>query len=385
MTQCPDCGVDCSEDQESCPSCGATLVGDNRKKEDQEILAKDHWTQNNPKSVNVAPERKNTASPIDKTEQLTYLGDSRPNIGERKIPRTTPRKIVGGATLMGHSPVETSKETAPIPLVNREVSISPTPPETNDDGGIQEKSDIVKTNVKQVALDETPLFVKATKEPGSRAHGQVPILGADLQGAKTRVRLDSELNLSLWLGISSIILILTWFIPSIWGETVVLPAHLIKSAHGIDLVALLVQPTCGALLLALLIAQLRFSIQAGASLVLGLVALVVPLLIGNPALPLDGIVILVVTAVMLVAGVLFLSFVRIKAIGHVTLILVPGALLATAVFGVISGRIAFGNLEIFKGPFTLWAAMLVLAVSTTALIRSYGVGAEDRRSGTDRN
>ena len=132
--------------------------------------------------------------------------------------------------------------------------------------------------------------------------------------------------------------------------------------------ALLTEPTCGALLLALILLPLSSRNQAVASLVVGLLSLAIPLLLGSPALPLAGSVVLVAALIDIIVAVLIFVFLRVPALGHFALLLVPGVLFATAVFGVTSGRLPAAHLIIFKTPMNIYASMLITGLSATALL-----------------
>jgi hypothetical protein len=179
---------------------------------------------------------------------------------------------------------------------------------------------------------------------------------------------DSAPSLSVSLGISSAILISTWLIPNVFSGKPVFPFSLVGSTHGSDLVALLTEPTCGALLLALILLPISLRMQATASLVIGLLSLSIPLLLGSPALPLGGPTVLVAALIDITVAVLIFVFLRVPSLGHFALLLVPGVLFATAVFGVTSGRLPAAHLIIFKTPLNIYASMLISGLAAAALL-----------------
>jgi hypothetical protein len=154
----------------------------------------------------------------------------------------------------------------------------------------------------------------------------------------------------------------------VFSENPVFPFTLIGSTHGSNLVALLTEPTCGALLLALILLPMSQRMQAGASLIVGLLALSIPLLLGSPALPLDGPTVLGAAVIDIAVAVLILVYLRVPSLGHFALLLVPGILFATAVFGVTSGRLPAAHLILFKTPLNIYASMLITGLSASNLL-----------------
>jgi hypothetical protein len=209
--------------------------------------------------------------------------------------------------------------------------------------------------------EDDRFYLQSRKKPAARNH-RPP------HRNHTRLGVDNPPPLSIYLGISSAILISTWLIPNVFSERPVFPFTLIGSTHGSNLVALLTEPTCGALLLALILLPMSQRMQAGASLIVGLLALSIPLLFGSPALPLDGPTVLGAAAIDIAVAVLILVYLRVPSLGHFALLLVPGILFATAVFGVTSGRLPAAHLILFKTPLNIYASMLITGLSATTLL-----------------
>jgi hypothetical protein len=209
--------------------------------------------------------------------------------------------------------------------------------------------------------EDDRFYLQSRKKPAARNHRPA-------HRNHTRLGVDNPPPLSIYLGISSAILISTWLIPNVFSENPVFPFTLIGSTHGSNLVALLTEPTCGALLLALILLPMSQRMQAGASLIVGLLALSIPLLFGSPALPLDGPTVLGAAAIDIAVAVLILVYLRVPSLGHFALLLVPGILFATAVFGVTSGRLPAAHLILFKTPLNIYASMLITGLSATTLL-----------------
>ena len=75
---------------------------------------------------------------------------------------------------------------------------------------------------------------------------------------------------------------------------------------------------------------------------------------------------------------LIFVFLRVPALGHFALLLVPGVLFATSVFGVVSDRLPAAHLSLFKAPLNIYASMLIIGLAAAALIRT----SRDKRAET---
>jgi hypothetical protein len=85
-------------------------------------------------------------------------------------------------------------------------------------------------------------------------------------------------------------------------------------------------------------------------------------------LPLGGATVLAAALIDIAVAVLIFVFLRVPSLGHFALLLVPGILFATAVFGVTSGRLPAAHLILFKTPLNIYASMLISGLAATALL-----------------
>jgi hypothetical protein len=315
---------------------------------------------------------------VRKKDQTLRLGSKvRPDSGPpATLVLGTPKPSTGATLAMGTEAPSTFREKGTV-----EIDTMPPPVTENDQVGllVQSESDAVfsleaeshpvepadhaaPNRIGALSRDDDDRFyLQSRKKPPVRDHRPA-------HRNHTRLGVDNAPSLSICLGISSAILISTWLIPNVFSDKPVFPFSLIGSTHGASLVALLTEPTCGALLLALILLPMSHRMQAGASFIVGLLALSIPLLLGSPALPLDGPTVLGAAVIDIAVAALIFVTLRVPALGHFALLLVPGILFATAVFGVTSERLPAAHLILFKTPLNIYASMLITGLSASALL-----------------
>ncbi|MCP4197508.1 MAG: hypothetical protein GY762_10215 [Proteobacteria bacterium] len=409
MIPCKSCGAECNDELETCPSCGMRIRKIGADRQDDSYLNKDKWIADDSDSRSSSPQKTQELLPRDapikkaitrksgaggakfnatimgvrpdngtKEDQTLPLGSKMKS--ESGPPATlvlgTPKSSTDSTLVMGTEASSTSREKSPVevnaisPLVTEDDHIELlVESESEADFPQQAGKHPVATDehaapnrIGALLRDEDDSFYPhSRKKPAAHSH-RPP------HQNHARLGVDNAPSLSICLGISSAILISTWLIPNIFSVKPVFPFTLIGSTHGSGLVALLAEPTCGALLLALILLPMSQRRQAGASLIVGLLSLSIPLLLGSPALPLDGPTVLGASLIDIAVAVLIFVYLRVPSLGHFALLLVPGVLFATAVFGVTSGRLPAAHLVLFKTPLNIYASMLISGFSATALL-----------------
>ncbi|MCP4603612.1 MAG: zinc ribbon domain-containing protein [Proteobacteria bacterium] len=408
MIRCSSCGADCESGTKTCHSCGADPQAESRQDHDDEILVKDRWTfsgavPTESKSEHVEDSEKTGTKPDDSHQAPSGAGyqgyggrqnrfdmtmeiAKEPAEPDSKSPATqtihvlrkpTPRSEEESYKKSGNQNVKLDATILGVAPVDPHIKTAPSSMSEGSKVRIESSAKLMKATAPQeVKLGLSPSRVRgesSVKPSQGRRLRDKNTPGAIAPMGSYRIRMGTEQrmssSLSIGLGISSAILISTWFIPDVWSAVPVFPFRLISSTHGIDLIALLADPIFGALLLAMLIAPINTRIKAGVSLPIGLLALVTPLLIGAPALPFDGLIVLIIAAVnIVVAVVAILAQPGIPAIGQIILMLGPGTLFGFAIFGVITGRLPPAQLAIFKSPLQIYAAMLISAMAAASLL-----------------
>ncbi len=301
---------------------------------------------------------------------------------QEKVPSHRRSKL--GSTVMGVAQMDPARKTEPLPLSQErsgggslESARKPkaASPIESDSVRVESGEKRRATAPQQVKLELGPS--RKRSEPPRKSSRSAPDARRRQQrdgshpGWKAGTRLGAgprTPRLSIGLGAAAAILISTWFIPNIWSANPSFAFQLIRFTQGADLIALLATPIFGALLLALLVAPLGTRSQAFIALPLSLGALAVPLLIGVPALPIEGTLALAVAAIGTGAAVLILSRAQNPTLGHIVLALVPGTLFGVAVFGVATGKLPPAQLSVFKTPLNIYAAMLIAALAAEELL-----------------
>jgi hypothetical protein len=188
-------------------------------------------------------------------------------------------------------------------------------------------------------------------EPASAPRDSLEALGLSK-------RADPARSLQASLSIATAVLCALWFVPDLAGPQLVFPWVALRSAEGLRLPGIVVQPVAAALLLAALVAPIGPAVRAALGLTLGLCVMLAPALLGALALPADPTLVAGGVAAALVLSFAAFVVVGSAVAGHALLALVPLVVLAITADGAASGQVPILFLAAFKAPLALYAGLL---------------------------
>ncbi|MDD5308065.1 MAG: hypothetical protein PHU25_12150 [Deltaproteobacteria bacterium] len=205
-----------------------------------------------------------------------------------------------------------------------------------------------------------PLAILAPASPASQGKLAAPANAPrdSIEALGLAARPDPGKPLQMSLSISTAVLCALWFIPDLVGPDVIFPWTALRTAEGLRLPGIVVQPVAAALLLAALVAPIGLAVRAALGLVLGLCVMLAPTLLGALALPADPTLIAAGVAAAFVLSYTAFVVVGSAVAGHALLALVPLVLLAIAVDGAVAGEVPVRFLAAFKTPLALYAGLL---------------------------
>jgi hypothetical protein len=172
--------------------------------------------------------------------------------------------------------------------------------------------------------------------------------------------------LSIALVAAAALLIVSWFVPDAIAETSIFPWDRLSMAGPLGIAALLAPPACGALLLLAALLPIQNRTRAVAGRIIGPLAIVLPLLGAETAVPMPGWIV-AVAAVAGAAVAAFLYSKRRDLWSHFVLGALPVGMLGFWLTGVIQGE-PLGFLAGAKAPIVLYAGMLSTAACAGALL-----------------
>jgi hypothetical protein len=400
MISCPKCEITCDETQRHCPSCGEglNLAGGDRYSQDKNYLSQDSWSFPDKEEQDGESGKVDITSPLDSicsreessnrfvhpspTTEQTTTGTTQQMASFPVSAKSQESAPKPSSTIMGVTPLK-ADETQPPEAVDQPAS----EPVSTENYQLEELEIIVQPSVEIESIEnperlETeldPIEEKASpirigalsrnEDERFRNNKKQQLKMAHPRETKTRFAMEQVPipTISIFLGISAAILICTWLIPDLLTNPPVFSFNQIGSTHGMDLVVLLIEPACGAILLALLVAPFSFLTQAIGSLAVGIIALSIPLLFGDPPLPINGRIVFATAIIGVAIAFLIFIFLRIPSLGQIAIVLVPGTILATSIIGVIDGKLPSAHLAIVKAPLKLYASMLITGMSAVVI------------------
>jgi hypothetical protein len=182
--------------------------------------------------------------------------------------------------------------------------------------------------------------------------------------------MESKTSLKKILVLSSLVLLISWFVPDVLSSPPVFPFQLIGFYKGAELFSLVAMPVAACLVLALAVLSPRDKLLSFAALPLALIETFAPLM-GYFRLPVGKGVAITVVALGLVAGMTAITFFRQRITGFAILALAPAGLLITALIGLLSGAPSSAFLLALKTPVCLHASLLatVAAIEGAAILQ----------------
>ena len=181
------------------------------------------------------------------------------------------------------------------------------------------------------------------------------------------------------LATAALTLLSMWFVPEVLSSPPVFAFQLIGRCSGGELPGLLANPVAACLVLLLLVLPLpnRSLSLPLVTMLVGVAAVLLPVL-SLYSLPVERTIsipaIVVGTALGIAASCAFAS----PLPGYLVLSLVPAGLLLTALYGAVFGEASSVYLSAIKNPISLFAAMLITAVSGARVIKQLGEEAAAR-------
>ncbi len=157
------------------------------------------------------------------------------------------------------------------------------------------------------------------------------------------------------LAVTSVVLMAAWLLPDVWKDGPIFPISKLDLLHGLDLLAALAHPVAGALCLILVALPIKAKLRCLAAAPVLLAALGLPVIITPLAASAESGVAVALSALSIPAALVAFLALKTKPGGHITLMLIPGGMLALVLQGAASGSIPLSLVAAYKAPFELWA------------------------------
>ncbi len=399
MKRCPICDGLLRKGMATCPDCGKPL-----SIPPDAYLKKDRWSFTDlekdesqfAKTVMADVPSKNTPSsvaeiPVDKTLAMGSATQRKVSTPPSQKPSGPGReKTIQGIEVLNRTmPLELENETSTKIRVSQGNVPNLTVPLTlekeskEESSGVKDVSPQASRDAANTIPLEPPLMVASSsvkeratepleiatpyKRPDPRTERK-PAPRVDR--GQVRAGVESrppERRRTVSALVASFLLIGVWFVPSVIASPLVFPYQTIRSVAGPDLLSLVAAPLAGAAALVILLIPILRRVRAFLVMSLGFSALAVPLVLGTPAVPLPGYIVLIVSIAATFASVIIQMQTRKDILGHITVALIPATFMGVAVYGVLTAQLPLQNLTVFKDPMTIYAGMLMIAVSAEEL------------------
>jgi len=159
------------------------------------------------------------------------------------------------------------------------------------------------------------------------------------------------------------LLMIFWVIPDIWATPLRFPHHHLSMMDGIMVLSPVAWPAAGALVWVVMFLPVSNGLRRWLVSLIGFVAVVVPIGITHPGLPIGRLVGVGGALLCVFSAVFLFRRVASPVAGHIALALLPAGLLAMSIFGVMIGEHSIAYLWSFKAPLCLYLSMWLAAGS----------------------
>lgn len=399
MFPCPNCGKELSLDGKVCPSCSRYIEGRSSKAQEP-YLSDDRWTFKHSSQIPLSP-GKDEKPPKQKHASFAdgvpgpsgagYTGTSNPeklfdstiNVVQKASPheksKGSSRRAPPTPTVTLFSKHKTSKKT-PLRILtsafsawSRDNDDPAAQPDKNSPG----KDFYVESDSALKRKATAPQLVKFrfnNSKDGNNGPYQdgAPTLPPNRGGDSPLGNKGSHPNTRLKgiLTFSSLVFIFTWFVPDVWAEHPLYSHDQLSLVHGTELVALLIKPVVGSLLLAILILPVSEHARAATGALLGIITLTTFVLWSPVPLPFQSSIILAMVIFNLALAIALLVSKNYQWMNTVISMIVPIFLFGAGVAGILKGTLHAGNLTLFKAPLEIFAGIFLAANGTAFLFRS---------------
>ncbi len=171
----------------------------------------------------------------------------------------------------------------------------------------------------------------------------------------------------LFPGLPAALLMLSWAVPDIWATPPRFSHQLLSTMEGAQVFSLIAWPAAGALAIMAMFLPICDGVRSRVVAVIGVVGVVVPTGLTHPGIPLGRLLGVGGSALSVLMAAFLLRRVTTPVAGHVVLALLPGALLAMSIYGVMTGAHSAAYLWSFKAPLCLYLSMMIAAGSLREL------------------